>query len=107
MHTPDGALRLQYPLVVKPWMAELARRFAGTTYTPPSRQLELDELGALTWDLIDGQRTVSSIIREFAVQTQVHPKEAEAAVTRFLRELGRRGIVGMAADLPDRNGGEA
>jgi hypothetical protein len=26
----------------------------------------------------------------------VHPKEAEAAVTRFLRELGRRGIIGMA-----------
>lgn len=94
--TPEGMVRLRYPLVLKPWIAELAQRFSGARYTPPSRQLELDELGSLTWDLIDGKRTVREIVRQFSSQTQVHPKEAEAAVTRFLRELGRRGIVGMA-----------
>jgi len=94
--TPEGLVRLRYPLLVKPWIAELAQRFSGSQYTPPSRQLELDELGSLTWDLINGKQTVREIIRDFSGQTQVHPKEAEAAVTRFLRELGRRGIVGMA-----------
>lgn len=94
--TPDGMIRLRYPLVLKPWIAELAQRFSGAAYTPPSRQLELDELGSLTWGLIDGKQTVQTIVRQFARQTQVHPKEAEAAVTRFLRELGRRGIIGMA-----------
>ena len=95
--TDKDVVRLSYPLVVKPWIAELARRFGSTPEAPPARQLELDELGSLTWDLIDGHRTVSDIIRQFNRQTKVHPKEAEAAVTRFLRELGRRGIIGMAA----------
>jgi len=95
-HTAEGVIRLHYPLVLKPWIAELAQRFSGTPYSPPSRQLELDELGSLTWDLINGEQTVREIVRQFSDQTQVHPKEAEAAVTRFLRELGRRGIVGMA-----------
>jgi hypothetical protein len=94
--TPEGMVRLRYPLVLKPWIAELAQRFSGAQYTPPSRQLELDELGSLTWNLINGNQTVREIVRQFSGQTQVHPKEAEAAVTRFLRELGRRGIVGMA-----------
>ena len=94
--TPEGMVRLRYPLVLKPWIADLAQRFSGAQYTPPSRQLELDELGSLTWNLINGKQTVREIIRDFCDQTQVHPKEAEAAVTRFLRELGRRGIVGMA-----------
>lgn len=96
-HTAEGVVRLRYPLALKPWMAELARRFGGASAAaPPMRQLELDELGSLTWDLIDGRRTVRGIVRQFAREVEVHPKEAEAAVTQFLRELGRRGIVGMA-----------
>lgn len=96
--TPAGVVRLRYPLVLKPWLTELARRFGGPAADgPPTRQLELDELGSLTWDLIDGNRSVRGIIRRFARETEVHPKEAEAAVTRFLRELGRRGIIGMAS----------
>lgn len=95
-HTPEGLVRLRYPLALKPWMAELAKRFGSTPAAPPSRQLELDELGSLTWGLIDGHRSVRTIIRRFARQTRVHPKEAEFAVTRFLRELGRRGIIAMA-----------
>lgn len=99
-NTSEGVIRLRYPLVLKPWIAELAQRFSGAEYTPPSRQLELDELGSLTWDLINGKQTVREIVRQFSGQTKVHPKEAEAAVTRFLRELGRRGIVGMAPGRP-------
>ena len=96
--TPEGVVRVRYPLVLKPWLVELARRFnSASAGEPPTRQLELDELGSLTWDLIDGKRSVRGIIRRFTRATEVHPKEAEAAVTRFLRELGRRGIIGMAA----------
>ena len=105
--TEAGVIRLRYPLFVKPWIADLAKRFGTAPGAPPARQLELDDLGTLTWELIDGKRSVLSIVRQFARQTRVHPKEAEAAVTRFLRELGRRGIVGMA--LPrmrkERRGG--
>ena len=88
---------MRYPLALKPWLTELARRFGSASAgAPPMRQLELDELGSLTWDLIDGERSVRGIIRLFARKTEVHPKEAEAAVTQFLRELGRRGIIAMA-----------
>ena len=100
--TETGVMRLRYPLFVKPWIADLAKRCGAAPGAPPVRQLELDDLGTLTWELIDGKRSVLSIARQFAQQTRVHPKEAEAAVTRFLRELGRRGIVGMA--LPRGSG---
>ena len=100
--TEADVIRLKYPLTLKPWIADLARRF-GNAATPPARQLELDALGSLTWDLIDGNRTVRDIIRQFTRRTKVHPKEAEAAVTRFLRELGRRGIIGMAAGRAKRD----
>ncbi len=104
--TDAGVIRLRYPLVVKPWIAELAKRFGAASNAPPGRQLELDELGTRTWELIDGNRSVRAIVRQFASQTRVHPKEAEAAVTRFLRELGRRGIIGMApARSGHQNGG--
>ena len=104
--TDAGLIRLHYPLLVKPWIAELARRFGAGANAPPARQLELDELGTLTWGLIDRKRSVQDIINQFARQTRVHPKEAEAAVTRFLRELGRRGIIGMApARAEHRNRG--
>jgi hypothetical protein len=103
--TPEGIVRLRYPLAVKPWLAELARRFGGPTADqPPSRQLELDELGSLTWDLMDGKRSVRRIVHRFAKETEVHPKEAEVAVTHFLRALGRRGIVGMAMPSERQNG---
>ena len=100
--TETGVVRLRYPLLVKPWLADLARRFGAGPGKPPARQLELDDLGTLTWELIDGKRSVLSIVRRFAQQTRVHPKEAEAAVTRFLRELGRRGIVGLAPPRTNR-----
>jgi hypothetical protein len=103
--TDADVIRLRYPLVVKPWVADLAKRFGAAANAPPTRQLELDELGTLTWELIDGTRTVRAIVRQFARRTRVHPKEAEAAVTRFLRELGRRGIIGMAPGQAKEQGG--
>ncbi len=91
----NGLVRLCYPLPLKPWMAELRRRFGPPDTTPPEKQIELDELGTLTWDLMDGTLRFSDIVRRFSHRTQVHPKEAEAAVAQFIRELGRRGLVGL------------
>lgn len=95
MRLDNGTLRLCYPLRFKPWLAELRRRFGPPQTAPPEKQLELDEFGTLTWDLMDGSLRVADIVRRFSRQTQVHPKEAEAAVTQFIRELGKRGLVGL------------
>ena len=91
----NGTVRLCYPLQFKPWLAELRRRFGPPQAAPPEKQLELDELGTLTWDLMDGRLCVADIVRRFSRQTRVHSKEAEAAVTRFIRELGKRGLIGL------------
>ena len=91
----NGLVRLSYPLQIKPWLAELRCRFGPAEASPPEKQLELDELGTLTWDLMDGILRFDEIVRRFSHQTRVHPKEAEAAVAQFIRELGRRGLVGL------------
>ena len=59
------------------------------------RKLQLDILGTEVWDLVDGKSTVMEIIDLFAKLHQLYHKEAEISVIQFLRELGRRGIVGM------------
>ncbi len=91
----NGLVRLSYPLPLKPWLAELRRRFGPPQTDAPLKQLELDELGTLTWDLMDGTLKFSDIVSRFSRRTQVHPKEAEAAVAQFIRELGRRGLIGL------------
>jgi hypothetical protein len=60
-----------------------------------TRKLQLDILGTGVWDLVDGKSTVMEIIDSFTGIHQLYHKEAEVSVIQFLRELGRRGIVGM------------
>lgn len=59
------------------------------------KKLQLDALGTEVWDLIDGRRSVRKIIQRFAETHRLHPREAEVSVTRFLRELGKRGLIGL------------
>ena len=91
----NGTVRLCYPLQFKPWLAELRRRFGPPQAVAPEKQLELDELGTLTWDLMDGRLCVADIVRRFSRQTRVHSKESEAAVAQIFRELGKRGIIAL------------
>ena len=86
---------LAYPVEPRPWMAYLIRRLGGPTDQTRTKKLQLDALGTAVWDLIDGRRSVQNIIKRFAAQFQLHHKEAEVSVTRFIRELGRRGIIGL------------
>ena len=95
MRLENGTVRLCYPLQIKPWLVELRRRFGPSPATVPIKQLELDELGTLTWDLMDGRLKFSEIVHRFSRQTRVHPKEAEAAVAQFIRALGKRGLIGL------------
>jgi hypothetical protein len=45
--------------------------------------------------MIDGKRTVWDIVAAFAEAHQLEIREAEMAVTQFLRDLGKRGLIGM------------
>jgi len=91
----SGAVLLTYPQQLRPFMAALSRRIGGAADVNPERKLELDDLGTQVWDLIDNRRPVRRLVQLFAERHQLQAREAEVAVTRFLRELGRRGIIGL------------
>ncbi|WP_231717271.1 PqqD family peptide modification chaperone [Desulfosarcina ovata] len=92
----NGLVRITYPATQNTWFAKLANVFARKA---PDRvfvrKLELDHLGTSVWHMIDARQSVQTIIRHFAAAQQLSSREAEVSVTQFLRELGRRGIIGM------------
>lgn len=94
--TLEGGLkRLHYLSAYKPWFAGLAKRMGAWDGRPLERKLELDELGSFCWDLIDGDRSVREMARILAERFSLPAREAELAVAAFLRELGKRGIIGV------------
>ena len=90
-----GEVLLTYPVKVRPWASALIQRFGGASNRVQKKKLQLDVLGTTVWGLVDGDRSVRQVIQLFSDQHRLHPKEAEVSVTQFLRELGKRGIIGL------------
>jgi hypothetical protein len=90
-----GLVLLCYPVEIRPWIAGWFRRFGGSSEGVRQKKLQLDALGTEVWDLLDGKRTVGQVIQSFTARQRLHPKEATVAVTLFLRELGKRGLIGL------------
>ncbi len=59
------------------------------------RRVQLDDPGTEVLELCDGKRTVEEIIETFAQGNKLSFREAQLAVTQFLRELMNRGIVAI------------
>ena len=91
----SGIVVIHYPVTMRPWMAKWIQRFKGSSPQMGSRKLQLDTLGTQVWKMIDGKRTVRDIVDTFARTHQLPRREAEMAVAQFLRDLGKRGLVGM------------
>ena len=90
-----GLVLLCYPVETRPWIAGWIRRFGGASDGARLKKLQLDALGTAVWELLDGRRTVGQVIEGFTAMQRLHPKEANVAVTLFLRELGKRGLIGL------------
>jgi hypothetical protein len=90
-----GEVRIGYPVIVRPFFASLVKRFGGPEEQVQTKKLQLDTLGSSVWDLLDGKRSVRQLIQIFSETHQLQPREAEVAVTQFIRELGRRGLIGL------------
>ena len=90
-----GVVQIRYPVTIRPFFATWVKRFGGPDNYVQTKMLELDELGSSVWDLIDGKRSVRQLIQIFAETHQLQFREAEVAVTQFIRELGRRGLIGL------------
>jgi len=59
----------------------------------PVRRIQLDRLGTSLLRLCDGRRSAENMIEIFATTHKLSFREAQIPVTRFLRQLTRRGIV--------------
>ena len=91
----SGEVILTYPREVRPWLAGIGRHLGITPDTTQTKKIQLDALGTSVWEQMDGKRSVREIIQGFVKKHQLHPKEAEVAVTQFLRDLGKRGLIGL------------
>ena len=91
----SGEVIIEYPLAVRPWIAAVAKRLGAPPDRKQTKKLQLDILGTSVWDLMDGKRTVRRIVQIFAATHRLSNREAEVSVTRFIRELGRRGLLGL------------
>ena len=91
----EGALILTYPLVIRPWLAGVAQRLGMQSREPLARRLQLDEMGSLTWRLLDGRRTVQDVVDCLCSRYKLNRRETEVATTAFLRQLGKRGLIAL------------
>ena len=91
----SGEILIHYPVTLRPWIAGLVKRFSGSQGELRTKPLQLDQLGTEVWELIDGKRSVRRIIEMFAETHQLQIREAEVAVSQFIRLLGQRGLIGL------------
>ena len=91
----SGEVLIHYPVTLRPWVAGLVKRFSGSQTELRTKPLQLDQLGTEVWELIDGNRSVRRIIEIFAKAHQLQIREAEVAVSQFIRLLGQRGLIGL------------
>jgi len=61
------------------------------------RRVRLDAPGKAVLELCDGKRTVEQIVETFAAENKLSFREGQLAVTQFLHELMRRGIVALVS----------
>lgn len=90
----SGELVILYPVTARPWIMKVSA-WLGAAATPRTGKLQLDGLGSAVWSMLDGQASIRAIAAAFAREHRLEPREAEVAVTQFVRELGRRGLVGL------------
>jgi hypothetical protein len=91
----SGEVVLTYPLMLRPWLIRFAERIGLGSKEPLTRKLQLDEMGSLTWRLLDGERSVQDLVDYLCKRYNLNRREAEVAMSGFLRELGRRGLIGL------------
>ena len=90
-----GEVVISYPVTMRPFFAGLVKRFGGPEVQIQMKKLQLDELGTSVWDMIDGKFSVRQLVERFGKTHQLEAREAEVSVTQFIRELGRRGLIGL------------
>lgn len=90
----DGGLRILTQRRRDWWVKLLSAFFP----VPRERRVELDSVGKQVWGLCDGEHTLREMIEEFQRVHKLTRAEAEWSLRNYLRDLGKRGLVGFAVD---------
>jgi len=91
----SGDLILTYQVMYKPFFLSIKKIVGQNSKKTFTRKIQLDGLGVDVWSLLDGEKNVRAIIKEFAVRHTLNYKEAEISVTLFLKSLGEKGLIGI------------
>ena len=91
----NGDILFTYAIPLSRFFQALHRKFTKNRVETPTKRLQLDAMGSFVWKLIDGERSVGTIITTFAREYKVSNMEAETAVTSFIKTLGQRGFIGL------------
>ena len=73
-------------------------------WVPEKRTLVLDQIGSQVWDMCDGRTTVQAMIRRLSEAHKLNQKEAEISLLTYLKNLGRKRLVGFIVDKQDLPG---
>ncbi len=73
---------------------------------PRERRVELDEVGRQVWELCDGENTLKDMIEVFQKRHKLTRMEAEWSLRNYLKDLGKRRLVGFVVEKPEQNEGE-
>ena len=93
--TAEGLYRLSVPVSVRPALAGLAKRLGVWDGRVLRKTVELDAIGSVVGERIDGRTTVGELAAALAARYGLDRDEAGLAVAAFLRQLGQRGAVGF------------
>lgn len=89
-----GEIRIAVP-TRKPWYH--IPPVTWIVHAPAERITVLDPLGALVWEMCDGENAVEKIIEVFAEKYSLTFHESRVSVTQYLKKLVSRGA--LAVDL--------
>jgi len=83
-------------LIHVPLRRDRLGRIIGRLFRLPHRKpYELDEVGALVWELCDGANDVERIVKEICSRYKLHRREAEASLAAFLKILADKKLIGL------------
>jgi hypothetical protein len=70
---------------------------------PRERITELDQVGRELWELCDGEHTLEDLIELFVERHKLTRAEAEWSLRTYLRDLGKRHLVGFAVEKAEED----
>ncbi len=93
---------LVIPQKQKLWVRIVSKVFM----LPGKRVVVLDDVGSYVWQLCDGKNSISHIVKSLCERYRMTRKEAETSLFTFMRQLGKRGIIGFAVPQKKTKGGK-